>query len=193
MLAVMPGDILFERQAAPLALEYGLPKEAAHLFGDLAARDTQDEMAWTGLGEAEYALGDYAAARDALATALRSNPNNTAVQKRLEAATQILDLDPMRRGLGAAERYRRSQEVLAAVLDVLDQCSPAALPAKLKGQMESARKLLAKGKRPPSYGDATENNTSVAEQLWTAGTTVCGSMPAADAPLSRVMARLVAR
>ena len=35
--------------------------------------------------------------------------------------------------------------------------------------MEAARKLLVKGRRPPSYSDAAENNTSVAEQLWTAG------------------------
>jgi len=193
MLTVMPGDILFERQAAPLALEYGLPKEAANLFRDLTERDAQDEKAWAGLGEAEYALADYAAARDALAAALRWNPNNTAVQKRLDAAAQILALDPMRRGLGAAERYRRSQAVLAAVLDALDQCPPGALPASLKDQMEGARRLLVKGRRPPSYSDAVENNTSVAEQLWTAGAQACGSLPPADAPLSRIMARLAAR
>jgi len=193
MLTVMPGDILFERQAAPLALAYGLPKEAAKLFRDLTERDAQDEKAWAGLGEAEYALADYPAAREALAAALRWNPNSTAVQKRLDAAAQILALDPMQRGLGAAERYRRSQEVLAAVLDVLDRCSVAALPAALREQMEGARKLLVRGRRPPSYSDAIENNTSVAEQLWTAGAQACGSMPAADAPLSRIMASLLAR
>jgi CIC family chloride channel protein len=192
MLTVMPHDISVERQAAPLALDYGLPKEAASLFRDLTERDSQDENAFAGLGEAEYALGDYAAARDALTGALRWNPNNTGVQKRLEACNQILELDPMRRGLAAPERYRRSQEVVAEVLDVLDRCSAVALPAALKDQMEGARKLLVKG-RPPSYSDAIEYDTSVAEQLWTAGAKVCGSMPPPDAPLSRVMARLVAR
>jgi hypothetical protein len=59
--------------------------------------------------------------------------------------------------------------------------------------MEAARRLLVKGRRPPSYSDAIENNTSVAEQLWTAGAKACGSMPPADAPLSRIMARLMAR
>jgi len=193
MLTVMPSDISVERQVAPLALEYGLPKEAASLFRDLTARDAQDEKAFSGLGEAEYALGDYAAARDALATALRWNPNSTLVEKRLEACNRILALDPMRRGLSAAERYRRSQEVLAEVLDVLDNCSPDALPAALKDQLEDARKLLVKGRRPPSYSDAIENITVVAEQLWTAGAKVCGSVPQADAPLSRVMAKLMAR
>jgi chloride channel protein, CIC family len=193
MLTVMPHEIAVERQAAPLALDYGLPKEAANLFRDLAGRDAQDEKALAGLGEAEYALADYAAARDALAAALGLNPNNTAVQKRLEACNRILELDPMRRGLAAPERYRRSQEVVAQVLDVLDRCAAAALPPTLKSQMEGARKLLAKGRRPPSYSDAIENNTSAAEQLWTAGAKVCGSTPPSDAPLSRVMARLMAR
>jgi hypothetical protein len=40
---------------------------------------------------------------------------------------------------------------------------------------------------------AIQNNTPVAEQLPTAGAKACGSMPPADAPLSRIMARLMAR
>jgi chloride channel protein, CIC family len=193
MLTAMPGDISFEKQAAQLAADYGLPKEAANLFRDLAARDPRDETAFAGLGEAEYALGDYGAAQDALSAALRWNPNDTAAANRLEACQRVLALDPMQRGLTAAERYRRSQEVLAGVLDVLDNCPSAAIPAALKDQMESARKLLAVGLRPPSFSDAIEDSTAVSEQLWTEGAKVCGSMPPADAPLSRVMARLMAR
>jgi tetratricopeptide (TPR) repeat protein len=193
MLTVMPADFAVKRQAALLAVEYALPKEAASLFRDLTQHDAQDQQAWAGLGEAEYALADYAAARDALAEARQLNPNDTEVAKRLDAATQILTLDPMGRGLGASQRFERSQAVLAGVLDVLDQCSPAALPAGLRQKMEAARRLLVKGRRPPSYSDATENNMSLAELLWTAGAKACGSMPPADAPLSRIMARLMAR
>ena len=193
MLTVMPADFAVKRQAALLAVEFALPKEAASLFRDLTQHDAQDQQAWAGLGEAEYALADYAAARDALAAARQLNPNDTEVAKRLDAATQILTLDPMRRGLGASQRFERSQAVLAGVLDVLDQCSPAALPAGLRQKMEAARRLLVKGRRPPSYSDATENNMSLAELLWTAGAKACGSMPPADAPLSRIMARLMAR
>jgi CIC family chloride channel protein len=189
MLSAMPADYSVKRQAAPLALEYGLPKEAASLFQDLTQHDTQDEGDWVGLGEAEYALGDYAAARDALAAALRLNPNDTAAAKRLNAATQILALDPMRRGLSAAERFERSRAVLVGVLDVLDQCSPAALT----DQLGQARRLVVKGRRPASYSDAVEKIAAVAEQLWREGAKACGAVPAADAPLSRIMARLMAR
>jgi CIC family chloride channel protein len=193
MPALLPGDLSVKRQVAPLALEYGLAQEAAKLFRDLTGHDAQDAEAWAGLGEAEYALADYTAARDALTVALRLNPNDTAVQKRLGAATQILALDPAQRGLRAADRFQRSQSVLADVLDVLDNCPPAALPAALKEQMESARRSLVTGRRPTSYSDAAENNTSLAEQLWAAEGKVCGSMPPPDAPLSRIMARLMAR
>jgi len=190
MLSVMPAGLPAKRQVAPLALEYGLPKEAASLFRDLTGSDAQDEGAFAGLGEAEYALADYAAARDALAAALRLNPNDTAVQKRLDAAAQILALDPTRRGLSESDRFERSQAVVAGVLDLLDRCSPAAVPADLKNRMEAARRLLVKGRRPGTK--AIESNTSAAEQLWTAGAHACGPMPP-DAPLSRVMARLTAQ
>jgi tetratricopeptide (TPR) repeat protein len=193
MLAVMPGDLSVKKQVAPLALEYGLPQPAANLYQILTQRDAQDESAFAGLGEAEYQVADYPAARDALEAALRLNPTDTAVQKRLDAANQILALDPTRRGLSETDRFERSQAVLAEVLDVLDNCTPAALPADLQSRMESARRLAVKGRRPPSYGAAIESNTSEAEQLWMAGTKACGAMPPADAPLSRVMARLMAR
>ncbi len=192
MMALTPGSLSARKQLASLALEYGLPQQALNLFRDLITRDPQDESAFAGLGEAEYALADYAAARDALSAALRLNPNDTAARKRLDDAAEILALDPDRRGLRANERFARSQAVVAAVLDVLDHC-PAALPADLKIQMEAARRLVGKVPRPPSYSDASEHNTSVAEQLWTAAAKTCRSMPPADAPISRVMAKLMAR
>ena len=193
MAALMPADVSLKRQAAQLSLDYGLPKEAANLFQELTERNPSDENAWAGLGEAEYALAGYPAARDALAAALKLNPNDTAVRKRLDASVQITTLDPTLRGLKDTDRFHRAQTVLAGVLDVLDQCSPAAVPPALKQSMEAARKLLVKARRPPSYSDAIEQLTSVAEQLWTAGAKSCSSMPPADAPLSGVMARLMRR
>ncbi|MGO4884708.1 MAG: chloride channel protein [Bryobacteraceae bacterium] len=191
-LAVMPSDLSVKKQLAPIALQFGLDKDAANLYRDITQRDAQDEQDFAGLGEAEYALGEYSAAKDALISALHLNPNDTAARKRLEEAEQIVALDPTRRGLPEIERYRRSQAVLAAVLEVLDRCSAStALPPDLTGRMENARKLLLKGQRPRSYGDAIETLTSTAEDLWSAGSKTCGSPP--DAPLSRVMAKLMAR
>jgi tetratricopeptide (TPR) repeat protein len=174
----------------------GWRKEAANLVpGSDRARCAGSAAPWPGLGEAEYALADYAAARDALTAALRLNPNDTAVQKRLDAAAQILALDPMRRGLSASGTLPAQPGGAGRGSRCAGSVFPAAFcrPITLKGQMEAARRLLVKGRRPPSYSDAAENNTSMAEQLWTAGAQACGSMPPADTPLSRIMARLMAR
>jgi len=189
MLASMPADLAVKKQVAPLLLQYGLPKEAASLFRDITQRDPLDEKSFAGLGEAEYQQGDYSAARDALLAALKLNPNDTAVQKRLDTVNRIIALDPVRRGLPAAERYRRSQDVLAQVLDILDKC-PA---PDLKARLLTARAALVSSQRPRSYGDAAESNTILAERLWTAAPKSCGALPPPDAPLSRIMARLMAR
>ncbi len=188
-LAASPGDLSLKERIAPLLFQYGLVKEAAGMFRDIVQRDPQNAKAFAGLGEADYALGDASAARDALARALRLNPNDTAVEKRLNESNQMIALDPTERRLPALERFRRSRELLAAVLDVLDQCPPAGL----KSQMESARASLAKPNRPPSYGDAADQNTAVASRFWAAIQKPCTALPAPDAPLSKVMARVMAQ
>jgi CIC family chloride channel protein len=189
MLASAPADLTVKKRMAALLLADGMPKDAAGIFRDITRLDPQDERAFAGLGEAEYTLADYAAARDALSAALRLNPNDTAVRKRLDACNQIIALDPMRRGLSGGERFGRSQQVLAAVLDVLDLCQSP----ELKPRIDAARKTLADRRRPASYSDATEATATLAEQLWAAAPKPCSALPPPDAPLSRVLGRLMAR
>lgn len=191
-LTAMPRDLAINKQVAAMALEYGLAEGAAKLLRDVTQRDAQDEAGWAGLGQAEYALGDYGAAREDLDAALRLNPNDTAAAKRKDEATRILALDPTRRGLTAAERLERSQAVLAEILDALDKCPQAALSEGVKGNREAARRLLIKGRRPESYSDEIESDTAAAEELWKGGAQGCSGTPA-DAPLSKVMGRLMAR
>ena len=188
-LLAVASDQQVKRQIAPLLLQYGLSREAAGLFRDITQHDDSDPAAFAGLGEAEYAAGDFAAAREALQAALRLNPNDTTVQKRLDAANRVLALDPTRRGLPAAERYRRSQEILAEVLDLMDTCAPP----DQKAALDSARALLGKHQRPPSYSEAADANTTMAEQLWAGGVKSCKNFPPLDAALSTIMTRLMAR
>ncbi len=188
LLAARHANLDQMKREAPLLLQYGLPKEAAGVFQEIIGRDAQDESAYAGLGEAEFALADYPAASDALQSALKLNPNDTAAQKRLEACGQIVALDPTRRGLGAIERFHRSQKLLGAVLDAVTQCP---LPA-LKETMDAARKSLAI-QQPPSFSDAAEKNVTRAEELWKAAPPSCASWPPPDSPLARVMAKLIAR
>jgi len=158
-LPAPPNDLNFRKQVAPLLLAYGLHKEAADLYRDIAQGDSQDPAAFAGLGEAEFDLAHYSAARNALSTALRMSPNDAAVRKRLDTCDRIMALDPTARGLGAIERFHRSREVLAGVLDALGKCSPPSL----REAMDAARKSLAKNQRPRSFSDAAENETAAAE------------------------------
>jgi CIC family chloride channel protein len=192
LLAARPPNLDQMKREAPLLLQYGLPKEAVGVFHEIINRDPQDESAWAGLGEAEYALADYPAASDALQSALKLNPNDTAAQKHLEASGQIVALDPTRRGLGAIEKFHRSQKLLSGVLDAATQC-PLPSPSPAPNQrIDAARKSLA-NQSPPSFSDAAEKNVTLAEELWKAAPTSCASWPPPDSPLARVMAKLIAR
>ena len=143
-LPALPNNLASGKQVAPLLLRYGLSNEAADLFRDVSQRDPRDEAAFAGLGEAEFSLGHYSAARDALRTALRLSPNDTAAQKRLDACDRIMTLDPTARELGAIERFHRSRQVLTGVLEVLDKCSPSSC-ARPNG---SGSKIASNGPTP---------------------------------------------
>ena len=188
LVAAMPGDLTVKKEVLPLLLEYGLPKEAADLARDVTARDPRDAEAFGELGQSQYALANYPAARSALLVALRLNPNDTTVQKLLDSCNQILSLDPTQRGVPVMERYRRSQDLLAKVLEVVGACKLA----DLTDTVQAAGKSVARRERPRSYSDATDTNMSMAEQLWQAAEKSC-TLPPADAPLSKVMGRLFAR
>ena len=43
---------------------------------------------------------------------------------------------------------------------------------------------------PRSYGDSTEDNIDLAEQLWKARTELCGQSKKPDEPINRAMAQL---
>jgi chloride channel protein, CIC family len=180
LLPALPGDPALQQRVARLLLDYGLPKEASELFKEITLRNHGDEEAFAGLGEAEFARDDYVAARDAFRAALRLNRNDTTSQKRLDTCDQILALDPTRRGLRAAERRRRSHELLAQVIDAFGQCTAPSVRAMINTAHTRHTR------------DA-ESISSLAEDLWTAGISACGAPLPPDAPLSRVMSRLTAR
>jgi len=181
-------DVILKRQVAPLLLQYGLAKESAELYQELTRYDARDATAWAGYGEAEFDQANYAAAGDAFREALTLNRNDTGVEKRLETCDRILALDPTLRGLTADQRFHRSQQLVAEVLDALDPCAPP----QLRDRMAAARKTLL-NQHPASLSDAAENDLTLAEQLWSAAVQACGTAVSADAPVSRVLAHLSGR
>lgn len=192
LMAVVPGDAAVRKRAAHLLLDLGLPKEALEAFREILQSDKQDAEAYSGLGEAELALGDYRSAQRAFRSAIRRNPSDQASEKGLQVAEQVLSLDPTLRGLSAAERYHRSQTLIEAVLGELDHClasrdSPP--PPSVGELLTAARKSLLSG-RPPSYSDAAENNIALAGRLWETHAKLCSPPGPSGEPLARVMVRL---
>jgi tetratricopeptide (TPR) repeat protein len=146
------------------------------------------------LGAAEFAEDRYAAAREAFRSALRLNASDEATQRELALCERILELDPAVRGLGPAERYRRSATLLEAALGRAEQCLPkvsqAADAQPLRTWADTARQLLARQPARRAYDGAAESDLSLAEELWAASQKLCGAAPGLDAATDRVLAAL---
>jgi CIC family chloride channel protein len=196
LVAEMPDEVAVRKQVGRLLLGFGLPKESAEVFREILQKDRQDAEAYAGLGEAEFSLDRYHSAQDAFKHALRRNPADETSGKRLQLTEQILALDPALRGLGAAERYRRSQKLIEAALGEMDQCLAARKqppPPAVNQLLDTARKTLLNRSRPSSYSDAAEDNIALAEQLWETHGKLCGPPGPAGEALSRIMARLASK
>jgi tetratricopeptide (TPR) repeat protein len=167
-----------------MLIDYGLPKAAENLLREVAQRNKQDAGALEGLGDAEFANGEYTAARDAYHDSLALDPANAAIAKRADLCERILALEPDLRGLGAAQRYERSLKILAAVMDELARCGGGGDSAAL----QQAQAALARKKRPSSYSDAADSNRALALELWGARSPSCAA--GGDDALDRVMAQL---
>jgi CIC family chloride channel protein len=170
-------------------LALGAPSEAADLFRQVI--HDAPAAAYAGLGQADFAQAQYPAARDALRTAHRLNPDDSEVDQRLALVDKILALDPTLRGLGSVERHSRSLKLLEGSLGALEQCiavegSPT---GAVKDAIDKAHAVLSARRRPRSFGDAAEANIALAEQLWAGHEQSCRDAPV-DEALRRVLAHL---
>ena len=194
---VPEADLATRKRIGQLLLDYGSPRESGEVFRGVLRQDRRDAEAYAGLAEAKFADGDYLAARRAFRNALRRNPNNAAVRKRLELCQQVVAMDPNLRGLRSTVRYRRSRTLVERASGVLEQClagmAEQAAPDPIRALLNSARSLLDRRGRPRSYDDATESNILLAKQLWAARAQLCEASGAVDEPLARVLGRLEQR
>jgi tetratricopeptide (TPR) repeat protein len=185
-IAVIPADDdTSKKQVGRMLIDYGLPKAAENLFRTVAQRNKQDPGALEGLGDAEFASGEYQAAREAYRDSLAVDPANAAIAKRADLCERILALEPDLRGLSASQRYERSLKILTAVVDEASRCGAGAD----QGAAQQAQAVLARKKRPSSYSDAADSDRALAVQLWSARGPSCAGQ-GGDEALSRVMAQL---
>lgn len=183
-----PEDVQSRERIGQLFLEAGSPTHAAEIFREVLKQDPGNAGAYSGLGEAEFARGDYRAAIADFSQALKRNPEDKAASARINLCNQILALDPTRRGLDTEERFRRSRALLQMALDAAAPC----LGAGSADLLENSRKSLDARVAPSRREDSAEAALDLAEKLWQARSSTCPA-PSPDDPLALVMARTAAQ
>jgi len=194
-------ELLPAREAAPhdaktqiwlgqLFLQAGSATQAADLFRGIIHDDPMDAQAHAGLGEAEFARGDYRGADREFQTALRLAPGDAAIRQRLDLASELLALDPSLRGLTPDERFQRSLKLVQLTLDDARQCAGANPSPDLQPLLEKADGALKAKINAAHQSEAAESDLDLAEQLWQARRKDCKLLPDANSPLALVLARL---
>jgi CIC family chloride channel protein len=195
--ATLPDQIDMKKQVGHMLLDYGLPGDAIKVYNDLLQHDKHDSRLYKGLGDAEFALEDYAKARDAyrssLSIATTDDATQKGAQKGLGICNRVLALDPTMRGLNAATRYQRSQALLSSVMGEITRCAGGAnamLPDAVHQNVDDAQKIIGHRKKSQSFNDATEDSLTLAQALWAARPASCSADDDETDALRRVMAKL---
>jgi hypothetical protein len=168
------------------------PEEARGVFAGLLDRDSNDCAAQAGLGDAEFDLADYASAQLAYSRAIRCDPEDLQSRMQLDLSTEILDLDPTRRGLPIRTRVVRSRALVERALGRLDTCmsvGPRFLPEDYRADVEEAR-VIVEQQSQNLRDETVESNIALAEILHQAETTVCGVEGIPDQALDLVLRKL---
>lgn len=181
-------DAASKERIGRLLLDYGAPREAGDLYRDLIRTNSSDAQAYAGLGAAQLAQDDFAAARASFQNALRLDPSNQYVQQQLEISNRVLTLDPEVRGIRTPERYRRSTELLGAALMMTQNC--AAAIEENPELASQAQKAITEHPRPRALDDAVEDDLTMATQLWKLRQHSCPAQPASDEAAARLLTRL---
>ena len=168
-------------------LRLGSAYEARAVYRDVLETFPGQVAAHVGLGEAEWALGNLRAASAALREAARLNPADEAIRQEAEVVDRVLSLDPLLRGLSAAQRRQRSVRLLEAALSALQACSPRPYVPETAGLIGSAETAVRTPAPPRPAAAVVEENLELAEALWERSARECPDAPA-DPALSRIFA-----
>jgi tetratricopeptide (TPR) repeat protein len=184
------GNPTQERHVAALYLDAHSPARAAAAYRVLIAADVNDPGVYTGLGEAELALTDYAAAASAFRAALHREPESSQILTRLDLSANMASLDPTLRRLTSREKYERSVRLLQAARDSLTRCAP---PQKIAGDLDLEEADRTLKTRAPAYvtNEAAEDLLGLAERIWHTRLRDCGAtVSPEDEPVDRIFSAL---
>jgi len=195
LLEEAPDDLAIRKRIGHLYIAAGSPGRATDLFRDLLNRDPQDADAYAGLGEAEFARGNYRTAQTNFAAALRLHPGDADIQRQIDLSRTVLDLDPTQRGLSLEEQYKRSLKLVELALAGLKQCrvepQQPSTADPVRNLMEASDAILKQRMPRARLNAAVETNLDQANKLWQARKTECKQTPAdSQQPVALVLAKV---
>ena len=179
---VSSDSVALRQRLAGLFIVAGSPARAVTAFREVLRRDPQNADAYSGIGDAELALGNFRTARADFSEALRLRPRDTAFVQRLALVDSVFALDPTLRGIGAAERLSRGRSLLERTLSALIACGQSGTP------LLTARTLLGAAPIGDRREALTDSIVEAATSLWSARPPTCRTN---DNPLRLVHARLL--
>jgi len=189
LLDEAPDDPAAKSRVGHMFLQVNAPEEARDIFNGLLDQDGGNCDAQAGLGDAEFDLADYATAQLAYSRAVRCNPEDLESRTQLNLSTEVLDLDPTRRGLDIRSRVVRSRSLVERALGRLDTCmsvGPQFLPEEYREAVREAREIVEQHSQ--SLRDETvESNIALAEFIHEGEITVCGTGAVPDQALELVL------
>jgi tetratricopeptide (TPR) repeat protein len=115
-------DSARQAQVGELFMEAGDYTNALAAYRQSLKVSRKDAAALAGAGRAAFELGQYRPAVQYLESALAVNPGDAETAGRLKIAQLVLQMDPFRRKISAAERDRIVMEAFAAAGERLQSC-----------------------------------------------------------------------
>ncbi len=170
-------------------LRNGADADAAGVFHDVLKGAPQDPTAHRGLAVIAFRAGDYIQARHEYQRALRTAPNDQDSEKGLQLSNEIIDIAPELPNISAAERLRRSTNLLNRVKSDLEHCAgTVAAGSPLQQRLDEIDQALKT--KPTGADDQAAKVQTLAENLWHDRASLCGSGPVIDPALEAVLPRL---
>jgi tetratricopeptide (TPR) repeat protein len=170
-----PGDLGTQKKLAFAYIAAGSPARAAELFRDILRREPQDPDGYAGLGEAEFARGNYRAARVSFEAVLRLRPLDASSRQRLDLSNEVLALDPAQRGLSREDQYQRSLKILHLAVASATSCLVSPMSTTTKDLIDSADRVMKQRIHEERDAEAMEENMQLADRIWQIRRSECGA------------------
>ncbi len=144
LAANLPEDSPLHLRAADSFMEVQDYEHALAQYRDALRLDRRNASALAGAGRAAFELGRYDSAQRYLQEAVAGNPQDAQSTDLLQTATLVLQLDPFRRQVSAAERHRRVIEAFESAGKRLKACLVLSQPRSLSTSDNDVKLLQAR-------------------------------------------------